>query len=94
MNFNENLKWSRAVWREGSSVYSDTVLTKWIKIEEKQLFWPKYMPVEKAFKLNSDPKDKTFYQFPLVKVKVQSGIDLFFYFNMILKLCFKGHTYP
>ena len=71
--FDPLLKWTRAVWMESNNtLYSDTVLTSWIDIENRFLYWPKFGPKEKAFR-NQPVPNKTFMKYPLIKIKIQSG---------------------
>ena len=72
MSFKDNVKYTRAVWIEGTTTYSETVPTKWIDFEDQIVYWPKGN-YKKPMNQMIDVHPKLFNAFKLLKVKVQSG---------------------
>ena len=85
MEFNEDIKYSRAVWLEGTTVFSETIPTKWINYEKKIVYWPKGN-YKKPMSQMADVHPKLFDAFELVKVKVQSGKFMLFSLTLIFTL--------
>ena len=65
--------WSRAVWLKGENEQEAVILTKWISVSDNSVHWPHKI---NALRAENEDRDicSSWKTFPLVKIKVQSGI--------------------
>ena len=71
-----NMSWARAVWIENDVEEEGVVPRVWI--EDKTVRWPKGINVIRAFSERRLPLDN-WLSFPLLKIKVTSGLFLQFF---------------
>ena len=71
-----NMSWARAVWIENDVEEEGVVPRVWI--EDKTVRWPKGINVIRAFSEQRLPLDN-WLSFPLLKIKVTSGLFLQFF---------------
>ena len=69
------MSWSRVVWKELFREEEMTIPTIWIV--DKNVCWPKGINVIRACSQQWPPKDD-WMKYPIIKIKIQSGILQFF----------------
>lgn len=68
--WNTKTMWARTVWREGNKEIEEVIPSCWIKND--YVHWP-HQGKKRALKTCKEPED-AWMQFPLIKIKIQSGM--------------------
>ena len=66
--------WARAVWTENNREEECVVPSIWIDKKSSTVFWPHGSNAKKALENMEIPDHKTWRKFPLVKIKMISGM--------------------
>ena len=77
------MMWVRAAWKEGDTEEEGVIPSNWV--QQKTVRWPNTLNVLKPLKEKRPPLEN-WYRFPLVKIKIQSGLCCIIFYVIILMI--------